>query len=340
MPESTRVFQGALKQSEVEGRAARYVKLQDQGSHVDRADATRDLTTSFYDLVTDFYEFGWGKSFHFAPVAVGEEYTAAITRYEHTVALKAGLYPGARVLDVGCGVGGPMRTIARFSEARVTGVNLNAYQVKRTREHNAKADLAQLCDVVETDFAHMPFADDSFDAAYDFEATCHAVPHRTDVLREVYRVLKPGNLFVTAQWCLTDRYDPNNPGHQRIKHGIEKGNGLADLETQPQALESLRGAGFEVLEARDLAPTGDTSMPWYRPLEANVSLQGFMKTRVGTKLTHYAVRALERVGLSPKGTTEVHRFLLLAQRSLVAGGRAGLFTPMYLAVAKKPMKAN
>jgi sterol 24-C-methyltransferase len=159
-------------------------------------------------------------------------------------------------------------------------------------------------------------------------------------MREVFRVMKPGAMFVPAQWCLTDRYDMKNPTHQKVKHGIEKGNGLADLETQAQALASLEGAGFRVLEAKDLADAGDPGTPWYQPLQANVSFTGLMKTRAGMMLTHYAVRALERLGLSPKGTTDVHRFLLLAAETLIAGGQAGLFTPMYVAVAQKPAKLS
>jgi cyclopropane fatty-acyl-phospholipid synthase-like methyltransferase len=38
---------------------------------------------------------------------------------------------GDRVLDVGCGIGGPMRNIAKFTHARVTGITLNEYQVTR-----------------------------------------------------------------------------------------------------------------------------------------------------------------------------------------------------------------
>ena len=39
------------------------------------------------------------------------------------------LSEGTRVLDVGCGVGGPARNIARFSGAEITGVTINEYQV-------------------------------------------------------------------------------------------------------------------------------------------------------------------------------------------------------------------
>ena len=30
----------------------------------------------YYDLVTDFYEYGWGRSFHFAPRVPGESFQA------------------------------------------------------------------------------------------------------------------------------------------------------------------------------------------------------------------------------------------------------------------------
>lgn len=73
------------------------------------------LTLNYYDLATDFYEYGWGESFHFGPRHKNESTQESIARAEMYVALRLGLQPGMRVLDVGCGVGGPMRTISRFS---------------------------------------------------------------------------------------------------------------------------------------------------------------------------------------------------------------------------------
>ena len=43
---------------------------------------------AYYDLATPFYEYAWGQSFHFAPRDQGENYEAAIARYEHTMALR------------------------------------------------------------------------------------------------------------------------------------------------------------------------------------------------------------------------------------------------------------
>ena len=39
------------------------------------------------------------------------------------------LKPGMRVLDVGCGVGGPARQIARFADVQIIGLNNNDFQV-------------------------------------------------------------------------------------------------------------------------------------------------------------------------------------------------------------------
>ena len=73
------------------------------------------MVTNFYNLVTDFYEYGWGESFHFAPRFPKETYDQSIARHEFYIALRLGMKPGMKVLDVGCGVGGPARAIARFS---------------------------------------------------------------------------------------------------------------------------------------------------------------------------------------------------------------------------------
>ena len=81
----------------------------------------------YYDLATDFYEYGWGKSFHFAPRVPGESFKASLARHELYLATVLGLKPGMVVEDLGCGIGGPLIEIARFSGARIVGVNSNAH---------------------------------------------------------------------------------------------------------------------------------------------------------------------------------------------------------------------
>ena len=80
-----------------------------------RKERYQSLVNHYYDLVTDFYEFGWGQSFHFAPRRRGESFKASLLRHQRFLAARLSLKPGMQVLDVGCGVGGPMGNLARHS---------------------------------------------------------------------------------------------------------------------------------------------------------------------------------------------------------------------------------
>jgi sterol 24-C-methyltransferase len=57
-----------------------------------------------------------------------------------------------KVLDVGCGVGGPAREIVKFTGAHVTGLNNNDYQIERATRYAAKEGLSHLLDFKKGDF--------------------------------------------------------------------------------------------------------------------------------------------------------------------------------------------
>ena len=65
----------------------------------------------------------------------------------------------------------------------------------------------------------MEFADNTFDGVFALEATCHA-KDPVIVYKEIFRVLKPGALFVETAWTMLDSYDPQNPEHVKVKNGI------------------------------------------------------------------------------------------------------------------------
>lgn len=360
------------------------------------------LVNSYYDLATLFYEWGWGSSFHFSYRHPFETFDEATRRHEYCLASKLDL-SGAlgrlaasmramtnasleervggtedstpsmahvRILDVGCGIGGPMRNICRFTEADVTGLTLNQYQVNRGNElcradkhfSNQKDDgLPQVrCRSVQGDFMAQPFEDSSFDAAYAIEATCHA-PDRVRCYSEVHRVLKPGAIFACYEWCLTDRYDPEDPVHVRIKKQVEEGDGLPDIATTHHCLAALKKAGFEIIEERDLVNdeyggwqepgTGEYATsssarrasrggkPWMLPLMAswNPFTQRFQFNWLGLRLTKYTLKAMELLRLAPRGTSRTQILLQSGGMGLAKGGKLGIFTPMYLMVGRVPL---
>lgn len=290
------------------------------------------------------YEYGWGQNFHFARYYPGEAFYQAIARHEHYLAFMMHLKPGMRVLDVGCGVGGPAREIARFAGVEIVGLNNNAYQVERANKYTVKAGLEKQVSFVKGDFMALEeqFGKNSFDAVYAIEATCHA-PSFEGIYGEIFKVLKPGGYLGLYEWCMTDSWDPSIAEHKRIQHGIEVGDGIPEMRSIKTARSALQTVGFKVETDVDLADQGD-KIPWYYPLEGDIRkcqtlwdvAMCWRMTKVGTFFTQNAVRVMERVGLAPKGTFDVGEALKVAAEALVAGGQAKLFTPMMLFVAQKP----
>ncbi|MCY3856941.1 MAG: hypothetical protein OXF78_11685, partial [Rhodospirillales bacterium] len=79
-----------LKDGNTGGRVAARIKDYERrfggearGGLDERKTGYRDFENTYYDLVTDFFEYGWGQSFHFAPRAKGESFAASLARHEH-----------------------------------------------------------------------------------------------------------------------------------------------------------------------------------------------------------------------------------------------------------------
>lgn len=319
-----------------------YNKLHHSDSVEDRNENYKSLVNSYYDLATVFYEWGWGSSFHFASRYSFESFSESIRRHEYQLAAKLDHVKGStRILDVGCGIGGPMRNIARFTQCQVTGLTLNPYQVDRGNELNARdVTVAKLTKSVQGDFMDMPFADAEYDAAYAIEATCHA-PDRVKVYSEIHRVLKPGAIFACYEWCMTDNYIPGNKEHELIKKQIEEGDGLPDICHTSVCLQAMKEAGFEIIEERDVVEDeiDGTTHAWMLPLMPswNVFSQRFQFTWLGYRLTNCMIYLLEALWLAPKGTVKTQRMLQQGAFGLAAGGKTKIFTPMYLMVGRVPL---
>lgn len=294
------------------------------------------LVNQYYDLATEFYLFGWGRSFHFAPLHRGDRLRQALLRFEQFLAHELALAGGEEVLDLGCGVGGPMMTIASFANVRITGINNNEYQIGKGREFARRAGLDPQCRFVKADFMELPFPENSFDAAYSIEAVPHA-PCKLALFREIHRVLRPGGQFAATDWCLTDRFHAADSAQGRQLTDLLRGNGLQGLATTAASTEALAEAGFEVTAARDLALDSHPDTPWYRPLDGTGGgWRSLVRCRRGRRIVTKSLRLLEKARLVPQGSAFVQEFLGWGADALVALGRAGAFTPMFYLRGRKP----
>lgn len=327
----------------IEGYFKHWDGKTDKDAEVSRLEDYSSLTKHYYNLVTDFYEYGWGSSFHFCTFFKGEPFRQAIARHEHYLASKMNINENMHVLDVGCGVGGPATEISRFTGCKVTGLNNNDYQIERATYKAKQNGLSDKLNFVKGDFMQMDFPAETFDAVYAIEATVHA-PVLEGVYSEIYKVLKPGGTFGVYEWVMTDEYDENNEEHRRIAYGIEVGDGIPKMYKKEVADKALRNVGFEIIYEKDLADNND-EIPWYAPLAGDwkyVQTIGdlwtyFRTSATGRKITTLTVGALEKVGFAPKDSVKVTEALEEAAIYLVEGGKQKLFTPMMLYVAKKPL---
>ena len=138
--------------------------------------------------------------------------------FERIVANDLKLNRGDRVLELGCGCGAIAEHIASLTGAVPYGMNLDISQI----EKSWKNPNLQMSNFTVGDFNKpLEFDDNYFDAIYAIQPLTYVSDH-TFTFKEVFRVLKPGGMFVTNDVAALDAYDSKNE-HQRtlIQHTRE-----------------------------------------------------------------------------------------------------------------------
>ena len=108
------------------------------------------------------------------------------------LAASAGIAPGQRVLDAGCGVCGPAVDIARaIAEVTISGVTVSTVQAHAAAKVVREAGLKTRVSVCAADFHQLPYAPETFDVVLFLESLCYTYD-LARLLRGVYDVLRPG----------------------------------------------------------------------------------------------------------------------------------------------------
>jgi SAM-dependent methyltransferase len=129
-------------------------------------------------------------------------------------------FAGARLLEVGCGMGTDLLQFARGG-AKVTGVDLTPRSIEISRQHLAV--YGEGGDFAISDGENLPFADESFDAVYS-NGVLHHTPDTASAVREVHRVLRTGG---EARVMLYYRNSLNYWGQIILRHGLLHGELLS-----------------------------------------------------------------------------------------------------------------
>ena len=172
-----------------------------------------------YDAWTEeqILEYYWGEHIHLgyytdedlargAGTLLGckvKDFVEAKLDFVEEMAIWAGCAEGTptRVLDVGCGIGGASRHLAKGfgPDTSVTGITLSQKQAERANALAAEQGVPNASFLV-MDALAMNFPDNTFDLVWACESGEH-MPDKRKYVEEMVRVLKPGGTLVIATWC-------------------------------------------------------------------------------------------------------------------------------------------
>ena len=164
---------------------------------------------SAYDAWTQdkLLERLWGEHIHlgFYPLKNKRnfDFRKAKVQFVHELVKWSGLDKlpkGSTILDVGCGIGGSSRILAKYYGFNVTGITISPVQVKRARELTPSG---LNCNFKTMDALDLKFEDGSFDAIWSVEAGAHMYD-KAKFADEMLRTLRPGGYMALADWNSRD----------------------------------------------------------------------------------------------------------------------------------------
>ena len=148
----------------------------------------------------------WGEHIHlgfYSSRKKNIDFKEAKVQFVHELVKWSGLDKlpkGSRILDVGCGIGGSSRILAKYYGFNVTGITISPAQVNRARE---LTPMGVNCSFQVMDALDLKFEDGAFDAVWSVEAGAH-MNDKTKFADEMLRTLRPGGYLALADWNSRD----------------------------------------------------------------------------------------------------------------------------------------
>lgn len=228
--------------------------------------ALKDRIRHHYEVASDYYFSLWGEHIHH-----GYFLTPTDTKEKAQVQLidllleRSALPVGSSVLDVGCGIGGTSRHLAKNHGCTVTGVTISGRQVEianrltleaaglpaqkstdpapsRTKLGNGSVGFLELDAEKMGDYFMTGENKATFDCVWISEAMSH-LPNKELFFRNAALLLKPGGKLVVADW-----FKDENLTEQQFKDDIspiEDGMLLPPLCSKTDYVNFAHGAGLK-----------------------------------------------------------------------------------------------
>ncbi|SIO16568.1 glycine/sarcosine N-methyltransferase [Rhodovulum sp. ES.010] len=219
------------------------------GVSPDGREDIRDITEDYYDSddADTFYSKIWGgEDLH---IGLYDETSDIRAASDRTIATMLDRLPDltaeSRVLDMGSGYGGAMRTVVRKTGCKAVCLNLSETQNEYNLGKVRQAGLRDRIDVRHGVYEDVPAEDASFDAVWSQDAFLHS-DQRDKALAEAWRVLKPGGHLIFTDPMQADDVPEGvlQPVYDRLQL-----NSLGSPRSYRQAAEAI---GFETVAQEDM----------------------------------------------------------------------------------------
>ena len=183
------------------------------------------------------------------------------------LAEKAGIAAGMQVLDVGCGLGGPARFLARRYGCNVTGIDASSAFVAAGNMLSELVGQADAVSILHGDALDLPFGDASFDVAWTQHVSMN-IEDKPGFYRSLHRVLRPGGRLAFHDFMAGD----GRPIHFPVPWA--ESQDLSFLATAAETQVLLQDAGFEEVAWTDRSAEGIAflQMAMHRPPPAGPAL--------------------------------------------------------------------
>lgn len=151
---------------------------------------------------------------------------------------------GSRVLDVGCGIGGPARMLADEFNCEVTGIDLSHEFILTARKLSALIGLSDKTEFIQGDALELPFENGSFDVAWTQHVQMN-IGDKSGFYSEISRVLTGNGTFVYYDIFRTGKDELEYPVPWANDSSISFLGSILNMET------ILRNLGFAKIQTTD-----------------------------------------------------------------------------------------
>jgi cyclopropane fatty-acyl-phospholipid synthase-like methyltransferase len=216
--------------------------------------AHRQAVIDYFDQTHNDYRLLWGIDRHLGMHcgffdAGHRGHDDAVLNMNQVLASIAGVGPGVRVLDAGCGIGGSAVWLAENLGARVVGVNINERQIEQARRAARARGLEEQVQFQVADFCATGLVGASFDVVWALESACYSEEPR-EFLAEAHRLLRPGGRLVVADGFLTR--EKFSEDERQIIERWQGGWAIPGVVSVNRFRECVRGAEFRNIEFREI----------------------------------------------------------------------------------------